>query len=92
MNAGHAKNGRPPMFIGYSITEDQYCSPHPAAMPEEPAGEHELRHVRLVEVQGVEHLLHRVGRVGVHLPVAGGVDGRRRLTISAGVWNSARSP
>ena len=32
----------------------------------------------VVEVQGVEHLLHRVGGVGVHLPVAGGVDGRRR--------------
>ena len=36
MKAGQAKNGRPPMFIGYSITEDQYCSPHPAAIPKSP--------------------------------------------------------
>ena len=36
MKAGQALKGRPPMFIGYSITEDQYCSPHPAAIPKSP--------------------------------------------------------
>ena len=30
------ENGRPPMFIGYSMTEAQYCSPHPAARPKSP--------------------------------------------------------
>ena len=74
MKAGHELKGRPPMFIGYSITDVQYCSAQPPAMPSRPAGERELRHVRLVQVQRVEHVLHRVGRVGVHLAVAGRVD------------------
>ena len=43
------------------------------------AGERELGHVGLVQVQRVEHLFHRVGRVGVHGAVAGGVDSLRGL-------------
>ena len=27
MNAGQLWNGRPPMFIGYSMTDAQYCRP-----------------------------------------------------------------
>ena len=35
-NAGQLANGRPPMFIGYSITDAQYCSTKPVAMPVRP--------------------------------------------------------
>ena len=40
-NAGQLANGRPPMFIGYSITDAQYCSANPVAMPVKAAGQHQ---------------------------------------------------
>ena len=62
--------GRPPMFIGYSITAAQYSSPQPARKPDDPAHEDDLGQGRMVEVEGLRQLLDGIGRVGVDLAVA----------------------
>ena len=38
-NAGQLANGRPPTFIGYSITDAQYCSSEAGRHPGEAAGQ-----------------------------------------------------
>ena len=93
MNAGQLWNGRPPMFIGYSITEAQYSRPDPGEEPDDPAHEHDLGQGRVVLAEGLRQLLDGIGRVAVDLAVAR-PRGRCRAasTTSCGVWNSAMSP
>ena len=58
-------SGRPPMFIGYSITDAQYCSAKPVAMPVRPPASTSFGSTRARLVDDVVQLFDRHGRVGL---------------------------